>query len=36
LAERLADVAVERRTLAVVYVAVAFIALPLLGVVVLG
>jgi sodium-dependent phosphate cotransporter len=35
-AERLADVAVERRTLAVVYVGVVFIALPLLGVVVLG
>lgn len=35
-AERLADVAVERRSLAVAYVFVAFIALPLFGVVVLG
>ncbi len=35
-AERLADVAVERRTLAVAYVGIVFIALPLLGVVVLG
>ena len=35
-AERLADVAVERRALAVAYVAVLFIALPLFGVVVLG
>lgn len=35
-AERLAGVAVERRTLAVAYVAVAFIVLPLVGVVTLG
>jgi len=35
-AERLADVAVERRTLAVAYVAVVFIIVPLLGVVLLG
>ncbi len=35
-AERLADVAVERRTLAVAYVAVMFIVLPLIGVVALG
>lgn len=35
-AERLADVAVERRAAAVAYVGVLFIALPLLGVVVLG
>lgn len=35
-AEFLANVAVERRTLAVVYVAVAFIVLPLVGVVLLG
>ncbi len=35
-AERLADVAVERRSLAVAYVAVAFIIVPLLGVVLLG
>ncbi len=36
LAEGLADIAVERRSLAVVYVAIAFIVLPLVGVVVLG
>lgn len=36
MAERLADIAVERRSMAVVYVAVAFIILPLIGVVVLG
>ncbi|MDW3180095.1 MAG: Na/Pi symporter [Acidimicrobiia bacterium] len=35
-AERLADVAVERRALAVAYVAIVFIALPFFGVVVLG
>lgn len=35
-AERLADLAVERRTSAVAYVAVMFIVLPLLGVVLLG
>jgi hypothetical protein len=35
-AERLADVAVERRTLAVAYVVVVFIVLPLIGVTVLG
>ena len=35
-AERLADVAVERRSLAIAYVAVMFIALPLVGVVTLG
>lgn len=35
-AERLAELAVERRTTAVAYVAVAFIVLPLIGVVVLG
>lgn len=35
-AERLADVAVERRTLAVAYVGVMFIVLPLIGVVALG
>ena len=35
-AERLADIAVERRTLAVVYVAVVFVVLPLLGVAALG
>lgn len=35
-AERLAKTAVEQRTMAVAYVAVVFIALPLLGVVVLG
>ena len=35
-AERLADVAVERRTLAVAYVGIVFIVLPFLGVVVLG
>ena len=35
-AERLADIAVERRTTAVVYVAVVFIVLPLIGVAVLG
>lgn len=35
-AERLADVAVERRTTAVAYVAVVFIVVPLLGVVLLG
>ncbi len=35
LAERLADVAVGRRSLAVAYVAVAFIAVPLIGIVVL-
>lgn len=35
-AERLADVAVERRTLAVAYVAFMFIVLPLIGVVALG
>ncbi len=34
--ERLADVAVERRTTAVAYVAVVFIVVPLLGVVLLG
>ena len=35
-AERLAGVAVERRTLAVAYVVAVFIALPLVGVVILG
>ena len=35
-AERLADIAVERRTAAVAYVAVVFIVLPLIGVAVLG
>ena len=35
-AEKLADVAVERRTLAVAYVAFMFIVLPLIGVVALG
>lgn len=35
-AERLADLAVERRTMAVAYVAVVFIVLPLVGVAVLG
>lgn len=35
-AEWLADIAVERRTLAVAYVAVVFIVLPLIGVAVLG
>jgi sodium-dependent phosphate cotransporter len=35
-AERLADIAVERRATAVVYVAVVFIVLPLIGVAVLG
>lgn len=35
-AERLADVAVNRRTTAVAYVAVVFVVLPLLGVVLLG
>jgi sodium-dependent phosphate cotransporter len=35
-AERLADLAVERRSMAVAYVAVVFIVLPLIGVLVLG
>ena len=35
-AEWLADIAVERRTMAVAYVAVVFIVLPLLGVIALG
>jgi len=35
-AERMADIAVKRRTLAVAYVAVAFIVMPLIGVAVLG
>ncbi|MEM7322099.1 MAG: Na/Pi symporter [Actinomycetota bacterium] len=35
-AERLADLAVERRTLAVVYVAGIFIVVPLLGIAILG
>jgi sodium-dependent phosphate cotransporter len=35
-AERLADLAVERRSMAVAYVAVVFIVLPLIGVVALG
>lgn len=35
-AERLADIAVERRSAAVAYVGVAFIVLPLIGVAVLG
>ena len=35
-AERLADIAVERRTLAVAYVAFVFIVLPLIGVAALG
>lgn len=34
--ERLADIAVQRRTTAVAYVAIAFIVLPLIGVVALG
>ena len=36
LAERLADLAVAHRTLAVAYVAVVFVVLPLIGVVLLG
>ncbi|MEM7092317.1 MAG: Na/Pi symporter [Actinomycetota bacterium] len=35
-AEKLADLAVERRTMAVAYVAVAFIVLPLIGIALLG
>jgi sodium-dependent phosphate cotransporter len=35
-AERLADIAVERRTWAVAYVAIAFVVLPLIGVALLG
>jgi sodium-dependent phosphate cotransporter len=35
-AERLADLAVERRSMAVAYVAVVFIVLPLIGVLALG